>query len=273
MKPQSEPADAAAPVTISVVTSTLNALPVLRHTAQSILAQTCPGVQWIVVDGASKDGTVDWLAQLRAGQAKVEYLSEPDTGIYDALNKALPRIRGEWVIFMGAGDSFMEVDTLQRCLDKLHGLDAAITIAYGGVIHTRTLEDRAGVLVYERWRGLDGPWIAARPALPGHQGTFQRARLFAEGFRFDTRLRIAADNEIMLRELLAGRSADLDMLVARMPVGGTSTQRRNRLRMIAETILVNYRLGIFWRRPILQFAVLVSNLLKHPARLFRDWWR
>jgi len=255
---------------ITVITSTLNALPLLRHTAASILGQTYTHLQWIIVDGASTDGTVEWLEETIVKQKNCIYISEPDKGIYDALNKGLPHIQGKWVIFLGAGDTFIDARTIEKCIPLLSAATPDVTIAYGGVLWVTSVDDSSGYLCYERWRGLDGPWIAARPAMPSHQGVFHHSRLFRDGFSFDTRFRIAADSEIVLSELLAGKGMDLGLVVSRMLQGGTSTDRANRLRLIMESIRMNKKIGIFWTRPLLQISVLISNLLKHPFRVLYE---
>jgi hypothetical protein len=109
---------------------------------------------------------------------------------------------------------------------------------------------------------LVGPWGGAGPKLPCQPGVFQRASVF-DGFRFDETCRIAADGEIMLRELLGGRSRSLDFMVSRFEAGGISDKPENRLRMVAENIRVNWRVGIFWKRPVYQLAVLARNALAH----------
>ena len=102
--------------------------------------------------------------------------------------------------------------------------------------------------------------MAGRPELPCHQGAFHRATLFSDGFKFDVRCKIAADNEIMLREFLKGHGVKLQFTVARFRMGGVSYTRTNRLRMIAESVYINFKVGIFFRRPLYQLAVLASNL-------------
>ena len=97
------------------------------------------------------------------------------------------------------------------------------------------------------------------------QGIFHGVRVF-DGFRFDRRCRISADNEILLRELLAGRGAKLELMVARFEAGGVSAQPANRLRMVCESIYINWKLGIFRCRPLYQIAVLALNAMIHLAR-------
>ncbi|MGH8029649.1 MAG: glycosyltransferase family 2 protein [Arenimonas sp.] len=251
----------------SIVTSTFNAALALPLTARSLAQQTCRDFEWIVMDAASRDGTADVVRGF--GDLVTTLVSEPDTGIYNAWNKALPRLRGQWVLFLGAGDSLFATDTLEQVAAQLDQLPAAITTVYGDVT---VFDPATGADTRVRshvFQGLRGPWGGGRPLLPCHQGVFQRARVFAD-FRFDERCRISADNETLLRELLAERGAKLDLMVARFEAGGISAVPANRLRMVSESVYVNRKVGIFWKRPVYQLAVLAVNALLHPWRAWRS---
>jgi glycosyltransferase involved in cell wall biosynthesis len=239
---------------------------VLSITARSLAAQTCRSFEWLIMDGASTDDTVAVAREL--GGLVTILVSEPDTGIYNALNKALPLIRGDWVLFLGAGDALYAPDTLEQVADALDHLPTETTTAYGDVtvfdaVTGADLRVRSPV-----WQGLRGPWGGGRPLLPCHQGVFQRSSVF-ETFRFDERCRISADNETLLRELLVGRGAKLDVMVARFEAGGISAQPGNRLRMVSESVYINWKLGIFRARPVYQAAVILINAVLHPWRARR----
>jgi glycosyltransferase involved in cell wall biosynthesis len=91
---------------ISIITPTLNGLPLLRQTAQSVLSQEGPfDLQWIVIDGGSNDGTLDWLASLN--DPRLTWISEPDQGQADAINKCLSRADGEIVAWLNCDDLYL----------------------------------------------------------------------------------------------------------------------------------------------------------------------
>ena len=99
----------AAPL-FSVITVSFNAMPGLLESVQSLKAQTAhSSAEWVVVDGASTDGSAAWLA---AQQPDV-FVSEPDRGIYDAMNKAISRASGQWLFFLNAGDTFADAHVLR----------------------------------------------------------------------------------------------------------------------------------------------------------------
>lgn len=97
---------------ISVVTVVYNAVAAIENTMQSVLEQTYNNVEYIVIDGGSTDGTVEVIKKYSSRLAY--WVSEPDKGIYDAMNKGIRKAHGEWINFMNAGDSFYAPDVLSK---------------------------------------------------------------------------------------------------------------------------------------------------------------
>ena len=100
----------------SIITITFNAATTLPPTLRSVKEQTFANYEYSVVDGASRDNTV---ALVEASQLPVRMVSEPDKGLYDAMNKGLKMAAGEYLIFLNAGDSFHAPDTLQRVAEAI----------------------------------------------------------------------------------------------------------------------------------------------------------
>lgn len=111
---------------ISVITVCYNAADVIERTIQSILSQTYGDVECIIVDGASKDGTAEIIRKYADRISK--FISEPDRGIYDAMNKGIAMAEGDYINFMNAGDVFSSSDVLQRVADKA---DPGADVIYG----------------------------------------------------------------------------------------------------------------------------------------------
>ena len=103
----------------SIITVTYNAEKVLEDTIQSVISQTYHHVEYIIVDGASKDGTLSIIDRYRSRITTV--VSEPDKGLYDAMNKAISLASGDYLCFLNAGDCFHEDDTLQQMVHSIHG--------------------------------------------------------------------------------------------------------------------------------------------------------
>ncbi len=97
---------------VSVITVVYNGEAFLERTIQSVINQTYPAIEYIIIDGGSKDGTV---AIIQKYQHNIAYwVSEPDRGLYDAMNKGLAVATGEYVLFLNAGDTFFDNHTLQN---------------------------------------------------------------------------------------------------------------------------------------------------------------
>lgn len=101
----------------SVITVTYNAAQVLEDTLQSVITQTYKNVEYIIVDGASEDGTLSLVQKYRSRIHTV--ISEPDKGLYDAMNKGIRAASGDYLCFLNAGDSFHEDTTLQEIVHTL----------------------------------------------------------------------------------------------------------------------------------------------------------
>ncbi len=113
---------------ITVVTVCFNAAKTLEKTIQSVINQTYNNIEYIIIDGASTDGTLDIIK--RYDDSISHWQSEPDKGIYDAMNKGLKSATGDYLIFMGADDLFFDNDIINRVVSKLEDGNA---IHYGSV--------------------------------------------------------------------------------------------------------------------------------------------
>ncbi|MBD5325847.1 MAG: glycosyltransferase [Bacteroides sp.] len=112
---------------ISIITITYNAASTLPPTLRSVEAQTFSDFEYLIIDGASKDATIELARACK--RAKV--YSEPDRGLYDAMNKGLHRARGRYVLFLNAGDSLPEPDTLQKYADAIASAPEEPGMVYG----------------------------------------------------------------------------------------------------------------------------------------------
>ena len=113
---------------VSVITAVWNDVEHLEKTIKSGFSQTYPNIEYIIIDGGSKDGTVD---KIKKYSDKISYwVSEPDKGVYDAMNKGIAASTGDFVIFMNSGDTFHSVDAIEKM--SLNNVEKN-TIVYGNV--------------------------------------------------------------------------------------------------------------------------------------------
>lgn len=113
----------------SIITITYNASRWLEPTILNVLSQSYPDIEYIIIDGASTDGTVDIIKRYESGISS--WISEPDKGLYDAMNKGLERATGDYVWFMNAGDTIYTSDTVQQIVSLLQSRKRLPDIIYG----------------------------------------------------------------------------------------------------------------------------------------------
>ena len=245
--------------TFTIITSTLNCAAALERTALSIRQQTCKSVQWIVVDGSSTDETLAIVEQ--NSEIIDHWISEPDSGIYDAWNKACKFISGEWVIFLGAGDIFCNSETLLLLEKKLQNVGHDIAICYGNVI--QMIGDR----VSYRYGRVDlTEWEVFRPKIPAHQGVFQRSRLF-DCMVFDTSYKIAADTKFMLSVLPGCGIFYFDVDICYMEPGGVSANPKYSLVAMRELFRIESELG--YKIPfVLRWRFMFLSYVKYIVYMF-----
>ena len=131
--------------TFSIITVTYNAGKVLEDTIQSVISQTHRNVEYIIVDGASKDNTQEIIGKYSKHISKM--VSEPDKGLYDAMNKGIGMATGDYLCFLNAGDKFYEKETLQKIAETLKDKElpdviygeTAIVDEGGNFLHMRRL--------------------------------------------------------------------------------------------------------------------------------------
>jgi glycosyltransferase len=185
-----------------------------------VALQTHADLEHIVIDGASTDNTLDVVRQRGRHVARV--LSEPDRGIYDAMNKGLAMVTGAVVGFLNADDMLATPDAVAAIASA--AADPLVSAAFGDLVYVR--HDRPDQVV-RHWRC--GPFSPSRLRygwMPPHPTFYVRRSLLPKVGGFDTSLRIAADYDFMLRCLrLPGiRTAYVPQVLVRMRMGGASNR-------------------------------------------------
>ena len=203
---------------ITIITSTYNVVQDLHWTIDSIKSQTYPNIQWIIADGASTDATV---AMFDANSELIDYwFSEPDTGIYDAWNKALEHVKGDWIQFIGAGDELYETNILEKVALHLKGAYPSYELVYGQVVHVSEKGRKELYVSGEPWDRYRGKWEGIRPRLPVQTAIFHHVDIFKE-IHFDNNYKIIADC-ILLLEKNYKNFLFMPFKVVKMPKGGIS---------------------------------------------------
>jgi glycosyltransferase involved in cell wall biosynthesis len=235
---------------ITVVTICRNVLPALRRTVASVIEQGYPALEYWIVDGASTDGTREYLVELEARGVRV--LSEPDRGISDAMNKGIRLATGEWIAHLHADDEYLP-GALAAVAGAARAGDADVLC--GHILK----QEPAGPVLCRTAPGR----LAIEMTVP-HPGVFARRALWERLGGFDAGLRNAMDYDLFLRARAAGaRFRVIDRALARVAYGGQS--ERSLWRTLCETHFLRRRhLRAGWSRT---WAFLLFLYLKGRVRM------
>ncbi len=212
---------------ITIITVTYQAAAVLQRTLDSVSRQTCQDIEHLIIDGASKDDTVKMA---KAYQEKVPYpviiQSEPDHGLYDAMNKGLHKATGDYLVFLNAGDTLHADDTLSTLNSQLSTLnspaviygDTAIVDGEGKFLHLRRLRPPKRLT----WRSFKQGMLVC------HQAFYVRTDI-AQQEDYDLRYRHSADVDWCIRVMKRAEEMRLPLvnantILADFMEGGNTTQ-------------------------------------------------
>ena len=185
-------------IKISIITVCYNAEAVIEKTIQSVLNQKYQNLEYILIDGKSTDRTLDIIKKY-ANDIRVKYLSEPDEGIYDAMNKGARMAIGEYIEFLNAGDILVEENIISSVVDRI--VQCQADIVYGDILYEHS-DGRVEKRIYGQFCAslfyyLLGDCI-------NHQAIFAKRDCFRQVF--DTSYQICADREWMIRQKKQKRS-------------------------------------------------------------------
>lgn len=210
----------------SIITITYNASQWLERTVLSVLNQSYPAIEYIIIDGSSTDGTVDIIRQYASGIAT--WVSEPDKGLYDAMNKGLKRATGDYVWFINAGDTLYTADTVQKIVASLKKDVSLPDILYGETMIVDAQGRQLGM------RRLKAPerltWKSFRMGMLVCHQSFIAKRELAPFY--NTEYRLAADYDWCIRCMQKARTLRNTQLVLSnfLEDGLSSVQRKASLK-------------------------------------------
>lgn len=193
---------------ISIITVTYNAASVLKRTLDSVKAQSWQQIEHLIIDGASKDETVS-MAETYKAQCPYEVviLSEPDKGLYDAMNKGLRLATGDYLVFLNAGDTLHAADTLETIVRSalplpgvLYG-DTAITDEQGNFLHLRRLRPPKNL-----------SWKSFRQGMLVCHQAFYALTDIAKNLPYDPRYRYSADVDWCIRVMKEAQKRQLPLV-------------------------------------------------------------
>ncbi len=249
---------------VTVVTVAWNAAATIGDTLRSVAAQSHPDIEHLVIDGGSKDDTAA-VFEANAGPAS-QLISEPDDGLYDAMNKGVARATGELIGFLNADDFFARTDAVAQVAAAAAGTDAVS----GGVAIVDAHDPARLTRSYPA--APFAPWMLRFGHMPPHPGFYARTEVFRRIGGFDNRLKIGADFEWMLRffDVHGLRARAIPQTLVALREGGLSNSGfGSRRRINAEALASLRRHGIASAAPVIwsKYAVKALQYVVKPA----DW--
>jgi glycosyltransferase involved in cell wall biosynthesis len=172
---------------LSIITVNKNNAAGLERTIQSVINQTYPNFEYIIIDGDSTDGSAEVL---KKNETKIRYwVSEPDTGIYNAMNKGIQKAQGEYCLFLNSGDYLIDESTLTTVFDELSHTEDA------GIYYTDCMATKYPFIAP---KSIEVNYLIVHNL--NHQNSLIKRSLFLEHGLYSEKYRIAADYEFWLRE-------------------------------------------------------------------------
>lgn len=228
------------PPRLSIVTVVRNSLPLLKSTVNSLLEQTDQSFEYVIIDGASTDRTRDFVLGKPAPARVV--VSEPDEGIYSAMNKAPVHCSGDYIQFLNAGDHLCDAKTIAAVIPFLDGRHDVIIFHY----RIRGQQYRPGLSLRRLLGGT-----------PCHQAIFYK-RTYLEACPFDTRLKYCADYHHLLIALTRVSIRIAEPAVIDYDTTGVSSrpEARRRVRLERAWSAWHSELGLCWRLSIASYNLL-----------------
>ena len=258
---------------LSIITINRNNAVGLEKTMKSVLSQTCMEYEYVVVDGASTDGSVDVIRRNAPSfENRIKWISEPDKGIYNAMNKGIQMATGEYVEFLNSGDSFVSVDVVSRMYEALEQKQ------YPSILYGNMLKDMSDgkVLRDKCFAGREISFLGFYTGTLNHSPAYIRRSLFDKYGTYDESLKIVSDWKWYLQAIILGEEepvyADIDVTLFDMN-GISETNKtldkeeRNKIleELIPSTILTDYNR---WAFCIDQ----MKRLKRHPCAYKIVWF-
>lgn len=253
-------------IKFSIITCTYNAAEVLKRTLDSVLEQTCYNVEHLIIDGASTDATMQLVADYQTANQdadkkhEIVVVSEPDSGLYDAMNKGIGLARGDYLVFLNAGDVFPTDETLELIAASVGDGETLPGVLYGD---TDIVDDESRFLRHRplsppknglSWRSFNNGMLVC------HQAFYARADL-AKRNLYDLKYRFSADVDWCIRVMKLAEQEGLPLKYVGMVVvdylDGGLTTKNHRASLVERFHVMRRHYG------------LLTTLWKHFTFLFR----
>lgn len=217
---------------VSIITTCYNRVSTIRGAIESVLSQDYSDIEYIIVDGASTDGTVDILNEYRDRITKI--ISEPDHGMYEAINKGINLATGDVIGLVHSDDFLYDTHVVRHIVEKMN--ETGADFLYGNGLFVN--QENTNKIVRDWIGGNYRIWKVRHGWLPLHPTCYIRRDIMMKKGLYNKTFRIAADSDLLFRYLMCGDMTVtyLNEYIIRMRMGGLSTDREKRKQMWHEDI-------------------------------------
>ena len=226
---------------ISIITVTYNCAETINYTLNSIKLQDYKNIEHIVIDGDSKDGTKE-IIKKKIDKNKI-FISEPDSGIYEAMNKGIKLASGEIIGILNSGDVYNSKKTISKCITEIKKNYNNSDIFIGNVVYFKN--DMGTVSRYYKGTTFK-KWMLYFGMMPPHTGTFIKNKIHNKlGFYYNEKLKIASDFELFLKIFLKNKISYsfLNIITTRMKAGGKSGENLFSYLLTTKEILIAFKMN------------------------------
>ncbi len=246
---------------VSVITVCFNAANTIENAIKSVLSQTYPDIEYIIIDGASIDRTLEIIRRYENNISKL--ITEPDNGIYDALNKGIRLSTGDIIGFLHADDFYAHENVIKKVVQCINSKN--VDSCYGDLVY---IDRKNPKRIIRYWKSR--PYkenLFKRGWMPPHPAFFVKRWVYEKYGLFDTHFKIAADYEIMLRFLYKYKISTwyIPEVLVKMRVGGISNRN---LKNIIKKSIEDYKACRINKLKGCIFTIILKNISKIP-QLFR----
>jgi Glycosyltransferases involved in cell wall biogenesis len=222
---------------LSIITINLNNRDGLTKTIQSVLSQSYGNFEFIIIDGESGDGSVDCIREAKRQFPSLYWISEPDSGVFNAMNKGIRLAQGDYLLFLNSGDSLVDKDVLEHVFSSDYSTDILLGIAW---------VTKQGDLI---WRAYPKNEYTLNDFYYGslaHQAAFIKKDMFDRFGLYREDLRFMSDWEFFLRTYIINRCTltPLDIVICDYDAEGISSDKRNSSAIAYERQVVYKDLGL-----------------------------
>lgn len=205
---------------ISIITACYNSENTIEETLKSVTEQTYKQIEYLIIDGKSSDKTLEIVSKYSGNISKI--ISEPDTGIYDALNKGIQLATGEIIGFVHADDTFTDKNVLEKVANLFR--ESQADAIYADLDY---IDNKNPSKIIRHWQSGEFIFTKIKKGwMPPHPTLFVKKKIYEKYGSFDTTFKIASDYDIILRFLYKHKISVsyLPEVITKMRTGGTSNK-------------------------------------------------